>query len=134
MEKKFKKELSSLVDIFSFIKDFTDNNSIEEGFAFSINFVIEELFTNMVKYSSKTKNDILISTKIENNEILIKLIDYDVESFDIRKAKNVDTTQSLKEREIGGLGIHLVKKIVDHLNYKYEDGNSIITIVKNMEN
>ena len=42
-----------------------------------------------------------------------------------------DTTQSIEDREIGGMGIFIVKKSMDAVNYEYKDGKNILTIKKN---
>lgn len=54
MEKKFKREIKSLDKIAHFISEFITKNRIDESLSFPINLVIEELFTNMVKYSTES--------------------------------------------------------------------------------
>ena len=52
--------------------------------------------------------------------------------FDPLKKADPDTTLSAKERRIGGLGIFLVKKTMDHMEYRYQDGHNILSIMKKL--
>jgi anti-sigma regulatory factor (Ser/Thr protein kinase) len=132
MKKKFKRDLSSLESIFTFIKNFVNRNSIDESLSYLINLAIEELFTNMVKYNSQNPNPILIQLSKEKNTLVVSMTEFDTEPFDIKKARSYDHNQSLKDRPIGGLGIHLVKNMVDTIEYTYENRNSTITLVKRL--
>lgn len=132
MEKKFKKETDSLGQIFDFIGEFVEANQLDDSMTFTINLAIEELFTNMVKYNVQSINDISISLIKSDNKLILTLTDYDVEPFDITKTENLDVTQSLEHRRIGGLGIPLVKKMVDEIRYEYRNRQSKITLIKEL--
>jgi anti-sigma regulatory factor (Ser/Thr protein kinase) len=133
MEKKFKREVASLEKIFEFVGEFVEANSIDEGTVFTINFVVEEIFTNMVKYSPESSNDILVGLEREDRTLTIHLTDFNVEPFDLTKSAEVDIHQALKERKVGGLGIHLVRKMVDSVDYEYKDRISKVTLKKTLE-
>ena len=133
MEKRFKKEVDSLDGIFDFIGEFVRVNEIDESMTFSINLAVEELFTNMVKYNVQSINDISISLDKHDNKLVLILIDFDVEQFDITETEDVDTSQSLEERRIGGLGILLARRMVDKIHYEYNKRQSKITLIKELE-
>lgn len=133
MEKKFKRNIKSLNQIFKFIAEFITSNNIDDTISFTLNLVVEELFTNMVKYNLENTNDILITLDKDQDNLIISLIDFDVEPFDVTKTEGVNISKSLKERKIGGLGLHLVKQMVDKINYEYKNGNSKITLIKQLE-
>jgi anti-sigma regulatory factor (Ser/Thr protein kinase) len=134
MEKHFQRDINSLDKIFEFICEFIAENKIDESTAFSINFAIEEIFTNMVKYNPENQNNISISLNKDGNKLILCLTDYDVGHFDITKLKEVDTGQPLQERKVGGLGLHIVKQMVDEIDYEYKNRNGRITIIKHLEN
>jgi len=94
---------------------------------------VEELFTNLVKYSRGGKSDIRIDLARDGGRLIVSLTDFDVEPFDIRTVPDAKTDLSLAERKPGGLGIHLVKRLVDHIDYEYADRNSTTTFIKNLE-
>jgi len=133
MQKNFKHQISSLSQIFIFVSEILKSYKVGEAISFSINLAIEELFTNMVKYNGGSNNDITIEINKEGKKLMVNLIDYDSNEFDVSKTQEVDVTQRLEERKVGGLGLHLVKKIVDNLEYEYTHGESRITFTKNLE-
>ena len=133
MQRNFKRQISSLSQIFIFVSEILKSYKVGEAISFSINLAIEELFTNMVKYNGGSNNDITIEINKEGKKLMVNLIDYDSNEFDVSKTQEVDVTQRLEERKVGGLGLHLVKKIVDNLEYEYTHGESRITFTKNLE-
>ncbi len=133
MDKKFKKDLNSLDGIFKFINEFSAKTGVDESVVFTINLVVEELFTNMVKYTYENSNEILLQLKKNAEDLIIHLTDFDVDPFDITKTAEVDTKQSLEERRVGGLGIHLVKQMIDKIEYEYKDRQSKIILIKHLE-
>jgi len=134
MEKKFKREIDSLDEIFQFVKECMVAYKIDDSFSFSLNFILEELFTNIVKYSTTSFNDVLIDLKTDDDKLIINIIDFGGKPFDLTKAKDVDTTLSIEERKVGGLGVHLVKKMTEDVKYEYKDNQGKITIIMNLEN
>ena len=130
MNKKFKREIESLTDIFSFVAEFINQNDLDNSNAFSLNLAVEELFTNMVKYNPDNPDPISIDLESTADSITVAITDKSRVPFDINKAAEYDDTLSLEERPIGGVGIHLIKKIFDEINYEYKGNNSIITLVK----
>ena len=133
-EKAFQKNLSALDGIFDFIHMFVKNNHIDEKFCFPIDLAIEELFTNMIKYNRDSQQDITLSLHRIGNRLIVSLTDQDSEAFDITKTGDVNVTKALADRKIGGLGIHLVKQMVDDIAYEYSGRQSKIILTKNLEN
>jgi len=133
MDKKSKRQLNSLDGIFKFITEFSAKTGVDESVVFTINLVVEELFTNIVKYTSENSNEILLELKKNEGDLIIHLTDFDVDPFDISKTGEVDTKQSLEERRVGGLGIHLVKQMIDKIEYEYKDRQSKIILIKHLE-
>jgi anti-sigma regulatory factor (Ser/Thr protein kinase) len=137
MEKKFRKDVSSLEAIDAFVRSYAGDHSLDAETVFAVNFVIEEIFTNMVKYQPSGSNDISIELSGEVSggarTLRIRMVDYGVEYFDPTAAPPVDTTKPLSERRPGGLGVHLVKQYVDDFNYEYVGNDSVITLVKKLK-
>ena len=63
----------------------------------------------------------------------VSLTDFGVQKFDIRNVPDVDVNRDLKDRKPGGLGIHLLKRMVDDVGYEFVDGRSTTTFVKALE-
>ncbi len=133
MEKKFRKDFSSLERIDSFVRSYAAGRGLDEGTVFTLNFVIEEIFTNMVKYQPSAANDVLIELSGEGDSLTVRLVDYGVRYFDPTAAPPVDTGKPLEERRPGGLGVHLVKQYMDDFDYQYVGTDSIITLTKKLK-
>jgi len=120
--------------IFQFVSKFIDKHKIDKQLAYSINLAVEEIFTNMVKYNEESDDDILVRLEMRQRKLVLSLTDFGVAPFDLTGIEKVDINQSLEERTVGGLGLHLVRNMVDDLSYKFEKGNCVITVIKNLEN
>lgn len=130
MQKKFHRSYESLEDIFEFSENIFCEQDVQASVRFPVHFVMEELFTNMVKYNPANNNEILLDVSASNGGVTVTMTDYDVEAFDVSKNPGVDVDASLDARTPGGLGLHLIHKMVDSLDYEYQDRQSIITFTK----
>jgi anti-sigma regulatory factor (Ser/Thr protein kinase) len=132
LEKKFPKEFPSLKDIFEFVGTFSAPNHLNDSLVFSIKFSIEEVFTNMVKYNPGA-SDVTISLAREGNAVKVVLVDVEQKPFDITKQEHINATLPIEKRKPGGLGIFLIKKIMDNVEYDHDGVNSRITLTKYLE-
>jgi len=132
MHKKFARSYNSLEDIFKFTELFFDSENVAASVRFPVHFVMEELFTNMVKYNPGNTHDILLDVDFNESRVTVTLTDYDVDEFDVTVQRNVNTELPLEERKVGGLGVHLIQKMVDTLQYRYKDRQSEITFSKEL--
>ena len=114
------------------VEDFLADKPISFKTRTQIDLAVEEIYINIVSYAypdSEGNAEIILSEN--NNELFITFIDEGV-PYDPLAKPDPDTTLSASERQIGGLGIFLVKKIMDSVTYKYEDGKNILTISKKL--
>lgn len=97
-----------------------------------IDMAVEELFVNIAHYAYKgTAGDavILAGPDPKTGVLRITFMDWGV-PFDPLAKADPDISLSVEEREIGGLGIFMAKKIMDTMDYKYENGQNILTMTK----
>lgn len=132
MEQTFQRDFKSLDGIFEFIGRFLTDNKIDDSMAYSINLAVEELFTNMVRHNTGAGRPIAIRMTTEDGDLVIALIDEDVDPFDPSRIPDVETDQPIEDRKVGGLGLHLVKSIVDKITYEYKDRRMQVTIMKGL--
>jgi serine/threonine-protein kinase RsbW len=132
MEKRFERTVDALDSIFDFISQFSGKNGVSGELLFKLNLAIEEVFVNMVRHNAGGTSDILIGLERAGDRLIVSLTDSDVEPFDIRQADEYDTSQPLSGRPIGRLGIHLVKRMVDKIDYEYGNRQSKITLIKHL--
>jgi anti-sigma regulatory factor (Ser/Thr protein kinase) len=130
--KAFPRTAACLPEIFDFMDTFFKDVRIGDEHRMPMHFAVEELFTNLVKYSRGGTHDIVLDLKREDGRLVVSLTDFDVEPFDIRQIPDVNVHQKLSDRKPGGLGIHLLKKMVDDVGYEYVDGRSTTTFVRQL--
>ena len=87
--------------------------------------VLDEIWSNIVRYSGATSATLRIGR--EGDTLLLDFID-NGKPYDPTKEKEPDTTLSAEERQIGGLGILMVRKMTSRMNYAYANGNNILTL------
>lgn len=133
---EFRREVDALDEIFVLVAHFVDGHEIDEKTAFCINLVVEELFTNMVRHNDGGGDSIALSIERRDDQVFLELIDTDVEPFDPDTAEIPTVDAGIEERRPGGLGIYLVKKMVDELKYEYEnEGRRMrVMVTKALEN
>ena len=132
MERPFKRSLESLDEISEALRTFFADNDARTEHLESVTLAVEELFTNMLKYGGGT-GDVLIAFVLEDGELSVGLTDFDVDEFDVTKAPEVDVDRPLSERQPGGLGIHLIKKMMDRIEYNYVDRRGTTTFFKRLD-
>ena len=100
-----------------------------------IDIAIDELFGNIAHYAYNPeigKATVRVEVIKDPLAVTITFIDNGVPYDPLAKA-DPDTTRSAEEREIGGLGIYMVKKSMDDITYEYKDGQNILAIKKNLQ-
>ncbi len=123
--------MEELERIFETLELFGKAHAIPPRTLLEINLALDEIFTNIVSYGFPDKGDHLIEIALSygNHRVFIKVVD-DGCPFDPLKSKCPDIRCSLVKRKIGGLGIHLAKKIMDRFSYRREAGKNILTMEK----
>ena len=105
---------------------------IPKEISFQINLALEEMVTNIINYGyeDKSSHTITLSFILHGSVIIIQIED-DGRAFNPLTAPEPDTTEPAEKRKIGGLGIHLVKKLMDTVTYARKNDKNILTIQKN---
>lgn len=132
IERRFRREFRSLEPIVSFVNEFLGAHGIREDEAFDVHLIIEELFTNMVKYSRESQEDIAIGLDWVPPVLTVRLRDFDVSAFDVTRHMPRDLDRPIEERRRGGLGLRIVREIADGLDYHWADRVSTITVTKRL--
>lgn len=131
--------ISNDVEKISHLSDFVENvcNEIDFDTAITMqmNLALEEAVANVVNYAypKGIKGNINIEAKCSDERLKFIITDNGV-PFDPTKKEDVDTTLSVEERPIGGLGIFLVRQLMDSINYERIDGKNVLTLIKKLHN
>ena len=92
-----------------------------------VNVAVDEIFSNIARYSGATAAT--LGCSLADGRMTLRFSD-NGRPYDPTGKPDPDTTLSAEERDIGGLGIFMVKKIMDEVTYEYVDGLNILTLVK----
>ena len=122
----FERSIDSLDEIFAFVRPALDECGAGSADAYAILMTIEELFTNMVKYNASGAGRIALELECAVGSVACVLTDPDSERFDMTQAPDVDIHQPVEQRRPGGLGIHLIRRLVDSVRYEYAGRRSRI--------
>jgi anti-sigma regulatory factor (Ser/Thr protein kinase) len=117
----------------SFVDEVCEVRGLDEMVTMQMNLAIEEAVVNVMTYGypEGTKGYVDISALSDDSGLTFVISDSG-KPFDPTTKGDVDTTLPAEKRSIGGLGIHLVKKMMDSIKYEYKDGHNILTLKKNV--
>ena len=127
-------ERKNLIQVQAFIDEQLEAVGCPMLMQTAIDIAVEELFVNIASYAYGPEIGIAVvqvSVYEEPLSVEITFID-NGKQYDPLAKPDPDTTLSVKERKKGGLGIFMVKKSMDNVNYEYKDGKNILTIKKNL--
>ncbi|MBQ9640366.1 MAG: ATP-binding protein [Bacteroidaceae bacterium] len=125
-------QISLLVD---FVNQICEELHLDEALNFNLNLVLEEAVTNVIMYAYPQDEAHTLTLKAwteEGGKLAFELCDQGKPFNPIEEAPEVDTTLSAEERQIGGLGIFLIKQMMDEVNYEYKDHSNVLTLKKNI--
>ena len=101
---------------------------------FNLNLVLEEAVSNVILYAygEEKHKEISLMAKISDGNLVFVLTDSGKE-FDPTKVPDADITLSAEEREIGGLGIYLIRQIMNKVEYQRIDKRNVLTMRKQLD-
>jgi len=128
---KVANELGQIRRVRDRVHAFGEQNGLPPDILYMVKLSIEELLTNTVSYgySDQDAHTIEIQIDLKSDKLDVRITD-DAAAFDPRDAKEPDTKAALKDREVGGLGIHLVKGLMDGIEYRRERGRNCLILTK----
>lgn len=135
MSRKLSLEIDPRVEelsaITAAVEQFGDAEKWPSDMVFQINLVIEELGLNIMTHGkSEDLEKIEITLTAEGESLIIEIVDNGHPFDPTREAPEPDLDVGLRERAIGGLGIHIVRNLVDNLRYRRQGGRNHVTLVK----
>lgn len=129
-------EISELTKLSGFIDNICHDIGADAHVAMNINLALEETVSNIIFYAypqGETGNDITVRYEREGDTIIFTIFDRGI-PFDPTKKEEADVSLSAEEREIGGLGIFLVNKIMDSMEYRRIGNENILRLTKKIAN
>lgn len=130
MRRSFPRQMTSLEAIVAYVRDFLAHEGIDEASAsaYDLDLVLEELFTNLVKYGRGARGDVEILLERGPDGVTAVLREYDAERFDPTELPEVDVTKPIEQRRPGGLGVHFIRQLTRSFDYDYRDRVGVIRV------
>jgi anti-sigma regulatory factor (Ser/Thr protein kinase) len=129
---ELKNELAEMTTLAETLERFCDEHAVGPDVVNVVNLALEEIVTNIISYGYGGEGGdhrIRIDLAHDGASISARVED-DAKAFDPLQKEAPDTDAPLEERGIGGLGIHLVKTLMDEVRYSREDGRNVLFIRK----
>ena len=126
-------DIQEVPQLAAFIDEVAEECNIDMALTMSLNLAMEEAVVNVMTYAypAGTVGDVDIDAEFDNGTLTFVLSDSGT-PFDPTQANDPDLTLQAEDRPIGGLGIFLVRQIMDQVEYHYRDGKNILTLSKNI--
>jgi serine/threonine-protein kinase RsbW len=135
MEKKLviKNEISEIAKLSLFVEELSEELNLSPDLTFNLNLVLEEAVVNVINYAypkNESQEISLSAQKIDDNLYFV-LTDSGKE-FDPTQVPDADISLSAEDRQIGGLGIFLIRQIMNKVEYQRIDGKNVLTLKKQL--
>jgi sigma-B regulation protein RsbU (phosphoserine phosphatase) len=129
-----KNDIRAIKQFSDFMKSATAKLDIDASLAKKLQLAVEEAVVNVIDYAYPmgTEGDITINMLSDGHSLHFQIIDEGV-AFDPTSRQKADTTLSAEDRQIGGLGILLLRELMDSINYERTDGKNVLTLIKKLK-
>ena len=126
--------ISEITRLYEFIEELGNDFSLSPDIVFNLNLVLEEAVVNIINYAypKEEHQSIYLSARMHEGSIVLVLTDTGKE-FDPTAAPEADVTLSADDRQIGGLGIFLIRQIMNEVKYERIEGKNVLTLEKKVK-
>lgn len=133
-ELRIKNQISELERVAQFIEEIGEELHLDMEMQMNLNLVMEEMVSNVIFYAypKEADSEIELLAKSDGKKLTFVLSDQGKE-FDPTAKEDADPDVNPAEREIGGMGIFIVKNIMNHVTYQRLEGKNLLTMTKNIE-
>jgi serine/threonine-protein kinase RsbW len=126
---KLPAKLQYLEQLIDFVANCAGEHGIAQNKIGEIQVAVEEALVNVINYAYKDREgDVEVTCTLDDEKFIIEIIDSGF-PFDLLSLQDPDISLDVSERNIGGLGIYLIKRLMDHVAHKREDDKNTLTLV-----
>lgn len=124
-------DISEISRLYEFVEEVGNDFELSPDIVFNLNLVLEEAVVNIINYAypKEEHESIYLSARMHEGSIVLVLTDTGKE-FDPTAAPEADVTLSADDRQIGGLGIFLIRQIMNEVKYERIEGKNVLTLEK----
>lgn len=116
--------------MFAFLDGELERHAVDEGTSFGVKLAAEELFTNLVRHNIGRGETITFNVDFSSERLDFELVDHDVDPFDPDSIPEYDKDLPMADRKPGGVGVYLVRSLVDRVTYDYKDREMTVSVTK----
>ncbi len=126
-----KNDVSEVAKLSTFLKAVFAKMELEKSLLRQLRLAVEEAVVNVIDYAYPPGSEGLVEIRImsDNHQLKVVIVDAGV-PFDPTEHEKIDTSLAIEDRRMGGLGIFLVRELMDTINYERLDGKNILTLMK----
>lgn len=118
-------DADSYTAVQDFLTEWMEANDLSMRVQSRVQVAADEIWSNIVRYSGASRAT--VEVRREGETLLLRFAD-DGKPYDPTAAPGPDVTLSAQERQIGGLGLHMVRKMTAAMSYEYADGENRLTL------
>ena len=121
-------------DILARIEAYLDEQSVPTDIVMTASLCLEEILTNTVRYAfpDDDRHEVVVEVAVGEAGLSVDITDDGIAFDPLRDAAEPDVDAPVEERRIGGLGIHLVKNLMDDIRYRRVDGRNHLRLYKHL--
>lgn len=130
LELTLKNDISEITRLIDSLEDFAKKNNLPTAIIRKFSMACDEIVSNYIYYGSPHQIDDTLHVKLTKlkNKLIVQISDPGIPFNPLQDAKDADTVSSIEDRKLGGLGIHLVKEIIDEVSYKRQNNRNILIL------
>ncbi len=124
--------IDELSQLGPFVEEVSEVYGIAPDVSFQLNLALDEALANSVSYAypEGTEGSIILEAEMKDGNIMFRIIDMGTPFDPTKGGGDVDIGLSVEERPVGGLGIFLIKQMMDEMNYERVNNKNILTLTK----
>ena len=120
-----KPTMETVPQVASYVEEHLEAFEVSMKLTMKLMVAVDEIYSNIVLYSGASEAQVRLAKEADTLHIVFK---DNGKRYNPLEAKEPDITASAEDRPIGGLGIFMVRKMVDQVEYAYEDGQNVLTL------
>lgn len=126
-------DVSEMVMLTPFVEESCDLLGVSPDVSFQLNLVLDEAVANVVNYAySEPGHELQVTMDRVGDQLVVQIVDQGVPFDPTTESETPDITLSVEERPIGGLGIFLIKEMMDVVEYERKGDSNVLTMKKNL--
>jgi sigma-B regulation protein RsbU (phosphoserine phosphatase) len=128
-------QLPEILRLADAIDDFASCHALARKVGFPLNLVLDEILTNIISYgfAPGVRSEIEVDLFLDDDKIVARILDSG-KAFNPLDQPEPDLESSLEDREVGGLGVHFARKLMDEVDYWRQGDKNCLLLVKRFEN